>query len=326
MALEELFPGKRFIKTRAPTWLEGLELDCYNGELRLAFEYQGVQHYEFVPFFHEGDPERLEKQKQRDRRKREMCFEQWVTLVEVPYTVPLTKLRSHVEMNVKDLGYDTAPVVLSDLDFLAKVRTEEALAATMLKKAHEVASSHGGRCLSTTYLNCHHLLEFECRAGHRFETGLASVNFADHQRPRFCPECGGTRRRTDEEDHLLAESCGYTLVGTRTRRVGKAQRADRVLDLVCPNGHEYSTSRANFAPVTDGKPKRGCIRCARTRTNQERGVREREERAKLFGLKPTGPFVPRTEPADWECLYCGHTFSASWTAILNRGHKKCFRC
>ena len=32
-----------------------LELDCYEGSLRLAIEYQGKQHYEFVKQFHRSE-------------------------------------------------------------------------------------------------------------------------------------------------------------------------------------------------------------------------------------------------------------------------------
>ena len=48
---ERVFEHK-FPKCR-PNWLERLELDGYCEELRIAFEYNGQQHYEMIPFFHD---------------------------------------------------------------------------------------------------------------------------------------------------------------------------------------------------------------------------------------------------------------------------------
>lgn len=62
-----------------------LELDCYNEELRLAVEFNGRQHYEYVPFFHRNK-EAFLNQKYRDEMKRQRCYDRGIVLIEVPYT------------------------------------------------------------------------------------------------------------------------------------------------------------------------------------------------------------------------------------------------
>jgi hypothetical protein len=81
--IEEL-TGFRFIKCK-PKWLEGLELDGYSEESGTAFEYQGLQHYTKVDFFHRY-PGMFEQQLKRDMKKRELCNIRGVRLVEIPYT------------------------------------------------------------------------------------------------------------------------------------------------------------------------------------------------------------------------------------------------
>jgi hypothetical protein len=63
-----------------------LEIDCFNEELGLGIEYNGVQHYKFVPFFHKNK-ETFMNQKYRDNMKRGMCKQNGIILIEVPYTV-----------------------------------------------------------------------------------------------------------------------------------------------------------------------------------------------------------------------------------------------
>lgn len=66
-ALFEELTGKRFPPLR-PTFLQGLAYDGYCEELRVAFEHNGRQHYEDVPFFHQTEGA-LEDQQDRDRLK-----------------------------------------------------------------------------------------------------------------------------------------------------------------------------------------------------------------------------------------------------------------
>lgn len=81
-----------------------LELDCYNPELRLAVEYNGIQHYKYTPFFHRNK-EAFLNQKYRDDMKRRICRDQGVTLIEVPYTVKYENLGTYMVNQLKRLGY-----------------------------------------------------------------------------------------------------------------------------------------------------------------------------------------------------------------------------
>ena len=94
--------GRPFISQR-PDFLRNpvtggdfnLELDCYNPELKLAVEYNGIQHYKYTPYFHRNY-EHFTNQKYRDDMKRRMCKENGVYLIEVPYTVKLPDIEEFI--------------------------------------------------------------------------------------------------------------------------------------------------------------------------------------------------------------------------------------
>ncbi len=108
--LEEYF-GRPFNKAR-PDFLRNpvtgnsfnLELDCYNPELGLAVEYNGIQHYKFTPFFHRNK-EAFLNQKYRDDMKRRMCRERGVVLIEIPYTVKYEELRGDILDRLRRRGF-----------------------------------------------------------------------------------------------------------------------------------------------------------------------------------------------------------------------------
>src|ERR1035437_9009297 len=71
-----------------------LELDGYNEENNIAFEYNGRQHYEITPFY--KTEKELKYRKYLDRLKREYCKINKIQLVTIPYTVKNNDLLKHI--------------------------------------------------------------------------------------------------------------------------------------------------------------------------------------------------------------------------------------
>jgi len=72
-----------------PDWLDGLELDIYIPSLKLAFEYQGEQH--FYPLDVWGGKKALQDLRFRDTRKVEICNNLNISLITIDYTEPLAE-------------------------------------------------------------------------------------------------------------------------------------------------------------------------------------------------------------------------------------------
>lgn len=80
-----------------------LELDCFDPQLRIAVEYNGVQHYRYVPFFHKNK-EAFLNQKYRDDMKRRICKENGIILIEVPHIVKLEDIKGFIEKELRSNG------------------------------------------------------------------------------------------------------------------------------------------------------------------------------------------------------------------------------
>ena len=63
-----------------------MELDGYCATLRLAFEYNGEQHYTRVGHFHE-DAEAFAKRRKTDDWKVQLCDALGIRLFVIPYTI-----------------------------------------------------------------------------------------------------------------------------------------------------------------------------------------------------------------------------------------------
>lgn len=81
-----------------------LEIDCYDHNLRLGCEYQGKQHYIYIPFFHKNK-EAFLNQKYRDDMKKRMCKENGINLIEVPYTVKVGDIESYIKKELINIDY-----------------------------------------------------------------------------------------------------------------------------------------------------------------------------------------------------------------------------
>lgn len=82
-------------------WLHLQSLDIYIPSLKIGIEYQGRQHYE--PIEHFGGDEHFRHQQENDRKKKLLCDDNGVTLIEWPYTEKITKenLRKFIDTATK---------------------------------------------------------------------------------------------------------------------------------------------------------------------------------------------------------------------------------
>lgn len=167
-ALFEAIFSADFPKGR-PKWLispEGtlMELDGYNATLRLAFEYQGEQHYRSIS--RDKSDQALRRRQDYDRAKRQLCAASGVNLIEVPYTLKAAEMQSFITQKALHFNIDVAVtqhVPLASLEYYPRRRLEE---------MHELAKARGGECLAERYVNVTEKVRWRCSKGHEWEASL----------------------------------------------------------------------------------------------------------------------------------------------------------
>ena len=83
-----LFPRATIRREASPAWLGRQRIDIYLPELKLVIEHQGQQHYQPVDAF--GGEQAFAMVQERDERKRGLCQEHGVTVVDIRFDTPLT--------------------------------------------------------------------------------------------------------------------------------------------------------------------------------------------------------------------------------------------
>lgn len=119
--MEYLFE-KKFEKVRNLKWLMNndgyyLELDGYNAELNLAYEYNGIQHYKYLKYWHKT-MESFDKIKQHDILKKELCIKNNIKLIVIPYTIQSNDIFHYIknECNKNNIIYnDKSNINIADL-------------------------------------------------------------------------------------------------------------------------------------------------------------------------------------------------------------------
>lgn len=105
--LEYIFE-RPFTKCRPPFLYNSvtndfLELDMYNPELNVACEYNGKQHYEYIPFLHGNSRTNFHNQLYRDKMKKELCEKHGIQFIVVPYTIPSEKIPEFLKQEIRRL-------------------------------------------------------------------------------------------------------------------------------------------------------------------------------------------------------------------------------
>lgn len=183
---ETIFDDK-FEKIK-PNWLLAptgfkMELDGFNEKLGIAFEHQGMQHYIINEF--SNTIEKLNKIKEYDLLKKEICANHNIKLFIIPQVPNLTTI-NNLPLIIKQ-QCDNYGIIINKNIFNLNINFEmEPISFEYLKRYKNIAIEHGGECLSDLYINSGTKLKFKCKNGHIFESIPDNV-FQGH----WCKICGG---------------------------------------------------------------------------------------------------------------------------------------
>lgn len=192
------FPTKRPSWLINPTTGKRLELDGYCEKLRIAFEYQGQQHYKsFEDHFHKRRS--LKKQQRVDELKKLICNKNDVTLVVTPYQIAREEYPNYIINECRKNGINISNIPINIFDY----KTFDGIYSPQnLKDMKQIAKERGGECLSDVYVDSETKLRWRCGEGHEWEAIPYSVKNMGH----WCPYCSGRIKLTIEEMREIAES------------------------------------------------------------------------------------------------------------------------
>lgn len=164
--LENLL-GFKLTKAR-PEWNKNpktkklLELDGYNEDNKFAFEFQGRHHFEDNVY----KKTNLVEVQEKDKIKAEHCKDNKVRLLVINDTKSVKTIEELISYIIKILLNERIPFnrnySIEHLKSLIEDMQQSDHKKDIINKAHDYATLHAGKCLSTTYINSKSLLEWKC--------------------------------------------------------------------------------------------------------------------------------------------------------------------
>lgn len=303
--------GGNFRKAR-PDWLRNsrgyrMELDGYEENLHLAFEYQGRQHFEHVGMF--SSAEKLEQRVIDDQLKSQLCSENGVTLIQLTWNMNYEEFPNAIRNQL----LETRPGLISCADFLMPINFNHAfIKDDRLNELREVLETRNLRLLSEKWISVAYKYEIACNeCGYRFRQQARS--YLNSRKVAGCKKCAMRQTALDSSQRKLgfdalvevAEFNGGRCLSTEYKSVkskyewlcSKGHRFERSLDSIQSKG-SFCTPCAFGVPTTN----------------------ELIQFAEINGGKLNSPeYSGSTVHYSWKCA-SGHDFFRTWGSM--RSSKK----
>lgn len=317
--LDGKFPKSKPIWNINPKTNKLLELDGYSEEKRLAFEFQGLHHYE-DKIFHKSKVD-LEYIKYKDEVKKNNCIENNVKLIIIDDKFKLSE-QDKILKDITDL------LMKEKIDFRKEIDPKEINEifkkhinhqVIYLSKAKEYAESRGGECLSTNYTDAKTKLKWKCGNEEHSEwyAGYHTVI-----KGHWCPQCAGEKtgfinrnKNGLEIAYMHAESKGGQCLSTNYKN------AHSKLIWKCSNkGHK--TWSATYSHVLKGA---WCPQChfeknAINKLNKN-GLLDAKKYAETKGGECLSTeYINSSEKLEWKCSNKNHDswHSSYGTVVLSK--------
>jgi hypothetical protein len=243
-AIEHLFQAK-FPKKR-PGWLKTdtgtlLELDGYNEEEKIAIEYNGIQHYEKIDFFHRSD-QSLDKRMQYDELKIKICREQDVILIIVPYYVDHKDICQYISDELKN----------HNLILQHRVKSFDVNKLTMPSKIEilkKIIEDKHGKLIGGTYVDSTSSITVKCDKGHTWNTKVKSIMIGN-----WCHTCAKIR------DNESRKKISTTLIEYNKTDEGKQKKIES-------HAKRSATMKKERDEIIATQTDKKCGKCKNTKPN-----------------------------------------------------------
>jgi hypothetical protein len=205
--------------------MEKLELDGYCEDLKIAFEYDGEQHFKEVKLFHR-DGKTFEDGQKRDLRKGELCKKNNILLIRVPYYIKFDKIQEFIRVELNKNSVTITDHYDKNFKEFKGIYTKN---ESFLKIKQQVESK-GGKLVDTCYINNQAKMKIICKIGHEFELTPKLIISG-----RWCAVCSKKKKHTIEEMRELAKNRGGECLSDQY--ISKNTK----LNWKCKEGHTWST-------------------------------------------------------------------------------------
>jgi hypothetical protein len=243
--LEDYFDCN-FPKIR-PEWLidkEGnkLELDGYNEDKKIAFEYLGIQYYEHESYFYKSEDD-FKKRLEYHKIKIKSCEKQKIKLLIIPYDISLNELPKYIYDLCIENKLNIDENKLKDFDKFNYI--------SCINKMNEVKNKiekNKGEIISGIYIDSSSKFTIRCESNHIFELTLKNIN-----RNKWCPTCELNVKDTTREkiskslSNYLASDIGKENKKKSHEKRSETMKKERekirqeIIDKKCGNCNETKT-------------------------------------------------------------------------------------
>ena len=304
---EQIF-GHEFPKKR-PKWLRNsrdrqMEIDGYCEELKIGFEYQGIQHFG-KQFFATS----LEQRIKDDELKVKLCKENGVQLFIIDYRMEYNEFPENIFSQAEKFGIDTSMFDFKNtIDFQrAYIRDDRLPILKILLKEKNIT------VLSTKWIGVKDKYDFRCdECGHEWQA--TGNHFFNSRRVGGCQKCAiklvaGSNRLDLEEMHEYAKKHGGKCLSVEYGHIKQKYSFE------CSQGHEFEDIYNNMKFRNTF-----CPTCEERMTKKYLSNAEAVVILRRYNLEPITS-RPKLLSQSWPatCLVCGEEVSTSLQHLMDRG-------
>ena len=207
--------------------MDGLQLDGYNETQKIAFEYQGYQHFTDKSHFHQSN-KRFEDQLKRDQYKKALCKQNGIILIEIFEFKTIRSGRiqlffEQVKEKLRELN-----IVYRDESFdLDLIELYRGRKSELYELAKEIVEKNN--CKIQGFIGSESKHNYFCANGHEITNRTLGVIIKSNA---SCPHCDSERRF--EELKNIIESKGGRILDRNLKTKGLSEN----YNWICDQGHQ----------------------------------------------------------------------------------------